>query len=479
MGFKVSRRLRVPKRDPDREADRPPATGPPVGDSAQGAEESAPPGGAASPIMPTAVVPRWIQLVVLPLALLGLWALARASGPVLLVLIAASTVALILNPLVQRLHRHHVPRGLAILILYVGGFAVLAGVIVLLSNPVSTQVSRFSRDVPAITRRANRNLADFQNWLNRNGIHVQIKAQGQTALQTLQKNVLKGSGNIVSFTQDVLGRAVTVAFYLVLVLVLSIYLLVYGREIGGLVRRIMPPGDGTPEDDFPRLVQRAVFGYVRGQLLFSLIMGASAALALWIIGTIGIFPDGSRYALFFGGFYGVMELIPYIGPFLGALPPVVIALFNDPLSAVWVALMFVGLQQLEGHVVAPQVFRISLRINPIIIILSLLIGNQIYGVAGALVALPVAAVLRETVMYLRRHLVLEPWVHAGPGAGLEDGLEAGPASESTAGSGANGEASASHPIDSDADPASAREPDKAESPEPPAYPVPARVEDRR
>jgi hypothetical protein len=175
-----------------------------------------------------------------------------------------------------------------------------------------------------------------------------------------------------------------------------------------------------------------------------------------------------------------MELIPYIGPFLGALPPVVIALFNDPLSAVWVALMFVALQQLEGHVVAPQVFRISLRINPIIIILSLLIGNQIYGIAGALVALPVAAVLRETVMYLRRHLVLEPWVHAGPGAGLEGGLEDGSASGSTAGSGANGEAAASHPIGPDADPSSPSEPKGGgESSEPPAYPVPARVEDRR
>ena len=61
-----------------------------------------------------------------------------------------------------------------------------------------------------------------------------------------------------------------------LVLVLSVYLLVYGKEIGRLVRRVMPPGDGTPEDDFPLLVQRAVFGYVRGQLLFSLIMGTSA-----------------------------------------------------------------------------------------------------------------------------------------------------------------------------------------------------------
>jgi hypothetical protein len=117
-----------------------------------------------------------------------------------------------------------------------------------------------------------------------------------------------------------------------------------------------------------------------------------------------------------------MELIPYVGPILGALPPVLVALFNDPISALWVALMFVLLQQLEGHIVAPQVFRISLRINPILIILALLIGNQLYGIAGALVALPVAAVIRETLMYLRRHLVLEPWItYAGPGAGLTQG----------------------------------------------------------
>ena len=75
---------------------------------------------------------------------------------------------------------------------------------------------------------------------------------------------------------------------------LSVYLLVYGKQIGDLVRRVMPRGDGTPDDDYPLLIQRAVFGYVRGQLLFSLIMGASAALALWIFGVIGIFPDGER-----------------------------------------------------------------------------------------------------------------------------------------------------------------------------------------
>ncbi|MDQ3723691.1 MAG: AI-2E family transporter, partial [Actinomycetota bacterium] len=198
------------------------------------------------------------------------------------------------------------------------------------------------------------------------------------------------------------------------VVVVSVYMLLYGARIGALVRRIVPPGDGTPEDDFPTRVQHAVFGYVRGQLLFSLIMGTSAGAALWIFGVVGIFPLGQTYAFAFGLFFGVMELIPYVGPVLGALPPVIVALVQDPLTAVWVVLLFVALQQLEGHVVAPNVFGRALRLNPLLVILALLLGGQIYGFVGALVALPIAAVLRETVVYLRRHLVFEPWGTAPP-----------------------------------------------------------------
>jgi hypothetical protein len=146
--------------------------------------------------------------------------------------------------------------------------------------------------------------------------------------------LLKRSSDIVSFSRGLLTKIVTVSFDLVLVLVLSVYLLVYGKRIGELVRRVMPPGDGTPEDDFPLLVQRAVFGYVRGQVPFSLIMGSSAAVSLGIFGVLGIFPAGERFALFFGGFYGLMEFM----------------------------------------------------------------------------------VIRQTVVYLRRHLVLEPWGTLAPGA---------------------------------------------------------------
>ena len=112
-----------------------------------------------------------------------------------------------------------------------------------------------------------------------------------------------------------------------------------------------------------------MFGYVRGQILFSLIMGASAALSLYIFGLLGHLPGRQDVCVFFGAFYGLMEFIPYIGPIIGPLPAVLVALFNDPISAVWVIILFIALQQLEGHLVAPQVFRISLRINPILIIL--------------------------------------------------------------------------------------------------------------
>jgi predicted PurR-regulated permease PerM len=363
------------------------------------------------------VVPRWIQLVVLPLAILGLWALARASGSVLLILVVAGVVALILAPIVRLLERVF-PRGLAILIVYFGGFALLAGIGLLLASPVTTQITHFEHNVPDIIRHANRQLDNFQTFLNSHGINVHIKQQGSSALDTLQKDVLKRSGDIVSFSRDLLSQIVTVGFDLILILVLSIYLLVYGRSIGALARRIMPPGDGTPEDDYPLLVQHAVSGYVRGQLLFSLVMGGSAAICLEILGLIGVFPAGKDYAVFFGAFYGLMEFIPYIGPIVGPIPAVLVALFESPITAVWLVLLFVALQQLEGHVVAPQVFRISLRINPIIIILALLIGFKLYGVVGALVALPVLAIIRQTVIYLQRHLVFEPWGTQGLGLGV-------------------------------------------------------------
>jgi predicted PurR-regulated permease PerM len=358
---------------------------------------------------PRVVVPRWVQLVLLPIALLALWALAKAAGKVLVIFIVAGVIALILNPAVAFLQRSRFPRGLAVLTVYLAFFLTLAGIGFLLANPISDQVRTFTNNLPHIVDEANKKIATFQGELNQHGLHVELVKQGKTALQSIQDKVAKSAGKLASFGGALATEAANAIFDLILVFVLSVYMLVYGERIGALVRRGMPPGDGTPADDYPTLVQHAISRYVGGQLLFSLIMGTTAGVSLYLFGVLGIFPDGSRYAVVFGIWVGFMELIPYLGPILGALLPILVALFTDPIAALWVALLFVGLQQLEGHIVAPQIFGHTLRINPLLVIFALLLGLQLYGIVGALVALPILSILRETAVYLSCHLTLESW----------------------------------------------------------------------
>jgi predicted PurR-regulated permease PerM len=358
---------------------------------------------------PRVVIPRWVQLVLLPVALVALWALAKAAGKVLVIFIVAALIALILNPAVAFVQRGRMPRGLAVLAVYLAFFLTLAGIGVLLANPISNQVASFSRNVPHLIQQANRTLGELQSTLNQSGLHVSFIKQGHTALQTLGEKVVKGSSSIVSFGGGLLTEAVTAGFDIVLVLVLSVYMLLYGQRIGRLIRDVMPDGDGSPADDYPTLVQHAVARYVGGQLMFSLIMGATTGLTLYLFGVLGVFPDGRKYAVVFAIFYGLMELVPYVGPIIGALPAMLVALFNEPISALWVGLLFVGLQQIEGHIVAPQIFGHSLRINPLLVIFALLLGLQVYGIVGALISLPILSVLRETAVYLSRHLRFESW----------------------------------------------------------------------
>jgi putative heme transporter len=374
---------------------------------------------AERPPVPPVVVPRWVQLVMLPVGILAVWALARAAGTVLLVFVVAAVLALILNPVVALLQRRlRLPRGVAVVAVYFGLFLAVAGVGFLLANPIADQARRFGSDVPQIIRDANDRLHDLQTYFDDHGVNVEIQRQGQTALETLQEKVVGGTSDIVSFGGGILTRVVEAGLGLILVLVLSVYMLLYGQRIGAVVRRVMPPGDGSDEDDYPSRVVRAVSGYVRGQFLFSTAMGLGAGVGLWLLGLAGIFPDGRTYALAFGIFFGLMEMVPFLGPVLGAIPPVLVAFFQDPLTGLWVALFFLALQQVEGHVVAPQIFGHTLRINPILVIFALLVGGQIYGIVGALVALPIAAVARETIVYLRRHLVLEEWGTVSPTAAL-------------------------------------------------------------
>ncbi len=367
-----------------------------------------------TPVPPARVepvlVPRWVQMVLLPLGIVGAYLLLKAAGSVLLLFIIAGLIALLLNPLVALLVRRRIPRGPAVATVMIVLISSLVGLGFVLAAPISDQASSFQREVPGYVDDANDSLADLQNWLDRRGWNIEIKREGETALQTIGERITGGAGEVVGFTRDAVQRLVEASIALVLIIVLSIYMLIYGDRIGAVVRAVVPPGDGTPDDDFPTRVQASMFGYVRGQFLFSLIMGTSAGLMLWVLGSLGVFPEGKTYAVAFGAWFGFAELIPYIGPAIGGLPPVIIAaLSENPLDAVWLIIAFTVLQQLEGHVVAPNVFGQALRINPLLVIFALLLGGELAGFLGAFLALPIAAIVRETVVYMYTHVRFQRW----------------------------------------------------------------------
>ena len=139
------------------------------------------------------VVPRWVQLVLLPLALLALWALAKAAGKVLVIFIVAALIALILNPAVAFLQRSRLPRGLAVLAVYLAFFLTLTGIGFLLANPISNQVRTFSDNLPHIVNEANKTIEDLQHELDQHGVHVQLVKQGKTALQSIEGKVAKSA----------------------------------------------------------------------------------------------------------------------------------------------------------------------------------------------------------------------------------------------------------------------------------------------
>src|SRR5205823_11920876 len=199
--------------------------------------------------------------------------------------------------------------------------------------------------------------------------------------------------------------------------VVSIYILLdMHRLTEALDRRFPPRGRGG----LIVRMEQAVASYVKGQFLISLIIGVSVGLGLYLLDLVGLVPNVGKYAAAFGAWAAFTELIPYLGPWLGAAPPVIYALFQHPLSALWVTLMFLGIQQLEGHVVVPKVMGNALRLHPLLVIFGLLAGAEINGLPGVLVALPLLAAARTIWEFFAERSELAEWPAEDPAPFAED-----------------------------------------------------------
>jgi predicted PurR-regulated permease PerM len=374
------------------------------------------------------LIPRWIQLIALPTILFFGWIFAGAVKHALFVFLISGIIAMLLNPLVATLTSLRFPRGLAVLVVYVSlltaivGAVGLAGVaavnqVVSASNTVSQE---FQKKPGEKESSAERRVDRFQKWLNARGLsRVHVKDIGNRLVQNIQK---QGVGDYakraVDIGQQVASRVVQGLIELLLIVVISIYLLLDGPRIARGVDRIFPPGpDGIR---LGSQVQKGLIRYVRGQATVSFLIGASSGIGVEILSLTGVWPDGDQYALILGLWAMATEVIPYVGPILGALPALALAAIHSPATALWVGIFYLGIHQLEGHVIVPRVMGQALGAHPLLVIFALIAGAELYGIIGAILSLPLLAMGREVALFLRRRIRLEPWPASGyAGAGLD------------------------------------------------------------
>jgi len=368
-------------------------------------------------------VPRWMQLVGLPLLLVLAWLVASAAAHVVFLFVVAALVALLLDPLVRGLQRVRLPRGLSVALVYLSFAAALGLVILAVATAVvgqtKTAATRFNAYFTNAHGSAGQTSADrdvdrLQHWLNTHRLKsVKVQARGHRLVRQIeQRDVGKYTHKIVTFVE---GAAISIGktlFSVVLLLVVSIYMLLDLHRLGRTVNRRFPPRPG--EQPLLMSIERALASYVRGQAALSLIIGTSAGVGLWVLAALGLLPHGQQYALLFGAWVAVTEIIPYLGPWLGAVPPVVYALVVHPISALWVVLLFLAIFQIEGHIVVPNVMGNALRLHPLLVIFGLGAGAELYGLPGALIALPLLAVGRAVWEFFADRITLEPWSDTDP-----------------------------------------------------------------
>ncbi len=348
------------------------------------------------------VVSTYLQYVLIVLSIILLIGFVRQISGVLLTFLLAALLAYVLNPIVRRLEEWRVPRVVAV----VGVFAVLVIIVVaallVLIIPAIGQVQDLIENPQSIVKRAN-GLVERARDLPYVGEYVGSFDQ-QAATQLLRSNApsagqaFKGTLGFIGGVFGIFGTLLN----LILMLIISIYLLLEREKIIRGILNIIPDTVRDQAVELLHAVEATLIKYLKAQLTLCAIMGVIGA-------AIGFFAIG-RYALIIGLWVGLTEIIPVLGAFLGAIPAVLIALFGGGFTqALIVAGLFLLAQQLEGNILVPRIMGGSVGVHPLWVLFATLAATALYGVIGAVFAVPIVAIVAATFRYLRNALIFERW----------------------------------------------------------------------
>lgn len=354
-----------------------------------------------------------------------LWALRGPLGVVVAPLALAGLIVYLLNPAVTALARRRVPRLLATAVAYLLGIGVVAGSLTLVGPIVAEQAGAFLNQVPDI-------LTGIQEALNsqlrRMGLPAFLEFDlGDTDTQQAIAAWFAENREQLLTLLGAAGSVLTRAFHLLLVVVLApmlaFYALVDWPNISAGFRRLVPPDHRTEIVDVGERIGVMVGAYFRGQLLVAAFVGVATSIGLAIVGL--------PFWALVGLTAGLFNLVPLIGPFVGGLIGVVIALTvgGGLGQAIAVVIVMVLVQQVDNHVITPNIMARTVRVHPITVILALLVAGTMFGILGMFVAIPAVAAVKLVTMYVLVTRVPSMRHLAGEGGALFDDTAEPPPNE--------------------------------------------------
>jgi predicted PurR-regulated permease PerM len=308
---------------------------------------------------------------------------------VLFLFFVAIVIGTAIRPAVDWLHRRGVSRAVGVIIIYVLIAALVSGILALILPLIAEQTTQIAQNLPQYYTGFREALINSSNRLLQN---IGLRIPPQFSLLLLQRST-------TADTEQVLTQVGQTLLYTNLILkgllsTLAIFLLAYywTQESTPAIRaflRLFPPQRKKQIREFLQLAETKLGGYIRGQGLLCLSIGVAAFIAYVLIGL--------PYTLVLAIFAGIMEMVPIFGPALGAIPALSVALSIDPGKAIWVVVATAVIQMLENMFLVPRIMKSSTGVNPIIVLLSLIAFSSVFGFAGALLALPLAAIIQLLV----------------------------------------------------------------------------------
>jgi predicted PurR-regulated permease PerM len=306
-----------------------------------------------------------------------LWKLRR----ILALVVISAFFAVILNPLVDAVTRLRMRRSLATTIVFLLGVGAFAGLAYTFVRPVYDAGQSFAEDVPGFVDRAQHGQGRVGELITRFNLEQKVKDNAPKLQQALKN----AGGPAVHAAQRVASGLLA----LVTILVLTFLMLLEAPAIIGSFLSLLSPEHSVQVRRIGQDAARAVTGYMAGNLLISVIAG----MVTWIFLTIVDVP----FAGVLGLWVAFADLLPLVGATIGAIPSIAIAFLSSTGAGIAVVVMYIVYQQIENHVLQPVVMSRTVHLNPLGVLLSVLVGVELAGFVGALLAIPAAGAIQVVV----------------------------------------------------------------------------------